>query len=487
MTPQQSCKVPTDIPVGPYQANVADIQLWDHSSFGQRSILPDTKLHFLSRVHVPSIPLYLQAGPSLKVFTNEKATVDWLSETLFQDEGLEDGNNASPAQRWVHRGGQSDYGILLGVDDQSARSGSRGKITELLIYAAADSGNVPMPSPSASFSPAPPDEMAQDSQDAARDINVYAIPLSSHLVNEAVSAAGLPTPPTEDPANPTSAFFLPYINHISPTRQKSQNKRQSLSTMFEDATQKRRKLKKFGGERVAQTMAQLDRPLAQNTPVIEGFGDQEGGPISTKGAMNCKSLSRASSLGSYPAADHARPVSRSGTLANNKRSSLHRVESAISPRDSSTVSGSNDSCSDQNKAALTKVVMAGMRLYGLQPRKKKQEYTVRADSLDNNLNETEAEDEYKLVYHHTFKAALFAFRRHLSNQLIAQEAMREVVDQFLHAFCTDPMASTAFKDQATPGFGTQGSDTLGYFDLPVNKQPPPTTPITWSTPIVKKR
>jgi hypothetical protein len=54
--------------------------------------------------------------------------------------------------------------------------------------------------------------------------------------------------------------------------------------------------------------------------------------------------------------------------------------------------------------------MAGMRLYGLQSRKK----TERSQGSPIVLDETapgaiSQDDEYKLVYHQTYKGAVFAF------------------------------------------------------------------------------
>ena len=71
-------------------------------------------------------------------------------------------------------------------------------------------------------------------------------------------------------------------------------------------------------------------------------------------------------------------------------------------------------------------------------------------ALDGVL-ESEAGDEYKLIYHQTFKAASFAFRARWATQTISQSIMRQVVDQLLDLFFTDPFGPGEHES----GFGSQ--------------------------------
>jgi hypothetical protein len=56
----------------------------------------------------------------------------------------------------------------------------------------------------------------------------------------------------------------------------------------------------------------------------------------------------------------------------------------------------------------------------------------------------EQDEEYKLIYHQTYKAAVFAFRRNIqSTNLYAEpEKLRDTVDELLALFCGDPLSSS---------------------------------------------
>lgn len=468
-----------------------DIQLWSTNPLVQSLFSQTTKLHFLSLVHVNSVPLYLAAGPSLDVSTDGEYAAAWLSEGLLVEQGNQE-NPAFSEPWWSRPGQQSDQGILLGVQDDGAGDGSWKGITELLIYAAVETSDLALlPTPPVSSSPTPPDgDSLVPSADGSRKLKVYALPLLSKSIVRALNETPGTSPYLGDLPNDENAFFLPDSWHEAKVAQKVHQKRQSLSSLFEDATRKRRKLKGRGGESVAQAMANVDRPVSQSGPFPDFTNE---GQLPPKSSIARKGLSRASSMTSLSIPDYQRPASRSGALADSKRSSLHRVESAISPRDSPIFSDAEDIPAQQNKAALAKVVMAGMRLYGLQQKKKSTEAqsnhrpSPAGDLMGNFTGSNDTEDEYKLVYHQTFKAATFVFRRQLSGQLIPQEMMRDVVDRFLTLFCTDPLSSIGFTGGNFPGFGTQGSDSIGIFDLPSTRALSPMAPETWITPGTKKR
>lgn len=413
-------------------------------------------------------------GPSLDVSTEDETTTAWLNEALLPDSKHIGQHDALHEPHSVCLRMQSDQGILLKVADDGLAMNVWGKVTEILLYAAAEAKSPSLPTPPGSSSPAPPGKPVESPHIAPRTIKVHALLLSSTIIDRAVKFANAITPPPEDPTNPIQACFLPNQWNPSPAEERPHQKRQSLSSLFDDATQKRRKLKSRGGESVAQAMADIDRPPSQSgLPIETNSESQEQSDKPYFAARARKGISGAQSMISAAGSDYTRPTSRSGPLGSGKRSSLHRVASAISPGDSPTFSELDDSYSEQNKAALTKIVMAGMRLYGLQQRKKKSGPTQIVEATSNALHEQEAEDEYKLVYHQTYKAASFAFRKHFPAQLIPQETMREVVDRLLDLFCTDPMASAACEDGNMSGFGTQGSDGLGAFDLPSTKNPSP--------------
>jgi hypothetical protein len=76
----------------------------------------------------------------------------------------------------------------------------------------------------------------------------------------------------------------------------------------------------------------------------------------------------------------------------------------------------------RNKDALSKVVMAAMRLHGLQQRKKSRLRRAstaldagefQQSNAEEDAEEVARDEEYKLVYHQTYKGAAFAFVRPL--------------------------------------------------------------------------
>ena len=92
-----------------------------------------------------------------------------------------------------------------------------------------------------------------------------------------------------------------------------------------------------------------------------------------------------------------------------------------------------------------------MRLYGLQQSRKKYGHVRRvsdanAEPFDPAVHQEEAakDEEYKLIYHQTYRGAVFAFRRVIATELLytMPSTLQETVDRLLGIFCSDPMAPT---------------------------------------------
>lgn len=469
---------------------IQDVQIWAPQSSTQVPLSRDAKLHFLSLVEVTRIPLYLAAGPSCDVSTGNEATTRWLTEALLDYEESDLRGDALREPWWSHSGRQSENGILLRVETENVEDREiRNVITEVLLYAASTRSYTSLPTPPTSSSPAPPDEDTANAFDqVGKTVKVYALPLCSNSIGRAkLSLETCPSTPKEIQSVP-QACFLPHTHDPGRVTQPVPQKRQSISTLFEDATKKRRKFKGRGGESISEAMASIDRPPSQH-----GLPEKQEAPQPQQNDLRRKSLSRASSMSSVAVPEHPRPGSRSGLLANGKRSSLHHVERAISPRDSPTPSDLDGSCAQKNRAALTKVIMAGMRLHGLQQKKKSSSKPQPPSQVTSHIDTTsvanEAEDEYKLVYHQTFKAATFTFRKHLNAQLISQETMRDVVDRLLIMFCTDPMVVDHDPDSGhlQASEANNGLPSSSPFDKPSSQARSSDLANGWSTPMVKKR
>jgi hypothetical protein len=146
----------------------------------------------------------------------------------------------------------------------------------------------------------------------------------------------------------------------------------------------------------------------------------------------------------------------------------------------------------RNKEALSKVVMAAMRMYGLQQRKKNRSRRASMapgmeDSQQFNdevtVEDAAKDEEYKLVYHQTYKGAAFALRKHIAEKPLHSQPdrLRDVVEKLLAIFLNDPLAQPLPTDEtsnlATPGskqhLGVPGT-TISHtspFDQPSVKRP----------------
>jgi hypothetical protein len=133
------------------------------------------------------------------------------------------------------------------------------------------------------------------------------------------------------------------------------------------------------------------------------------------------------------------------------------------------------SIEQKNKELVSRVVMAGMRLFGLvqsKARKPRAGSAAPSPAIDLGFDEVEVERkrdaEYKLVYHQVYKGTWFAFRQHILDKPLQPytEALRETVDRLLNIFCCDPMVmgSGPTDDGFTPGgrqaFGSSAPATV---------------------------
>ena len=435
------------------------------------------------------MPLYFAAGRSCSVSTTNEATTRWLNKALIDYEEPDLNGVASRQPWWTYPGMQSDNGILLKVEDGNEEEhGIQNVVTEILFFAAVAIISPELPTPPASS----PAFLAGDSGDALNQdtkiIKVLALPIHSNVIGPVNDSMKIGSPNSQDSPGARQACFLPYSDDQSRTTQLTTQKRQSISNLFEDASQKRRKLKRRGGESISQTMAGIDRLPSQH-----GMREQQDAPQPQENDLRRKSLSQASNVMPVRGPEASQPPSRSGLLANGKRSSLHRAESVNLLDNSSMLPDANGSYEQQNRTAMTKVLLAAMRLHGIQQKKRPQSQSQPSNQVTlhttKNQIANEIEDEYKLVYHQTFKAAMFTFRKHFNAYLISQETMRDVVDRLLVMFCTDPM--TAEHAPSDGGFPESQArkrfPSSSLFDKPSSQARSPNIDNGWSTPTLKKR
>ena len=446
-----------------------------------RSQWADVNLQFLSFVSTDAVPLHLIAGPSFDVFTTNLDTETWLGDHLLGAPQEEDGSEQPLFRWWENTSGQSNIGILLQVNGEIEIGRYGARVTELLLYAAlprhVGQGASGILTPPRSSSPVADHGESLDGLNGSLPIvNIYALPLRSDHIFSLQAPLHPPTSSSEGSTH-EYAQFLPSPTEDDP--HPKGRKRLHLDSLFHDATHQAKRSKKRGGESVAKAMASLDKSHSQarEQPTLQTEATSSGTQVSssvTLGKARLQrngGLSRAHSLGSLRDLQQIRPTSR-GSAVPSRRSTLSRMASVGAFQSSSPALDSLDGIEQQNKTALSRVVMAGMRMYGLQQKKKSDHSRAGSETpLSAGLTPTigsipDGEDEYKLVYHQTYKAASFAFRQHISVTAIGQETMRDMVDRILEMFCVDPLEESQRSDVPQQGFGDMEPIQYGAFDAP---------------------
>ena len=447
------------------------MQLRASSHVARASALKGAHLTFLSLVDRAAVPLHLIAGSALEVWTESDKTQRWFEENVLP--GFLTNESADEADGPLNFGyHESDTAVLLGVEgENSIQLSSDGPcITELLLYASITPPSPSIPSgiltPPRSSSPTPDaQQQPQHPPSAERsplEVKIYALPLSSHLCYNPSFHQRPPTPPHSADLSGTIGCFLPPPDFSNP------RKRQRLNSLFDGATKQTKRLKRNGGQTVAKIMAS-SAPQSSTTTA----GSSKEVSSDKQPQMQVRKVPkppvRSQSTTSLPDPEearcrpHSRSCSGSRAIVRTKRSALHRVASANDapmPGISETHSPSLDfpvmrhgtetqSFQEKNRSALSRVIMAGMRMHGFSQRKKSMPPpTPLLDSASSSRPATASgpttammvaacenpEDEYKLVYHQTYKAATFTLRREMSSP-IRQDRMREIVDVLLELFC----------------------------------------------------
>lgn len=369
------------------------------------------------------------------MWTHNESTEQWISEALLDQCDAVARSAGFTQPWWLRSTQQSDSGILLkvegGVGDIHSTHSSGQNITEILIYAAIpkeqDRPGIFSTLPD-SFSGTGEKSEVGDRYGAKRKIRIYALPLACRKHEQFDRIQSLEPQLLHNGNDDGKASFLSTAREDLPKHASSPWERSRLSNLFDEARDHRKRFIRHGGGGVSKVMARIDGPRLHRLASVETRSTIPADltpDISLKGAPR-ESLSRASMISSSRSAEPTRPLSRRESLVNSKRSSLYLVES-ITPA-GEVADGSI--IEQQNKAALTRIVMTGMRIYGLQQKKGREASRPPDD-----------DDEFKLIYHQTFKGALFAFRTHISLKSINQEAMRDTVDRLLSIFCNDPLAT----------------------------------------------
>jgi hypothetical protein len=347
-------------------------------------------------------------------------------------------------------------GILVAVEVGSKTYNGTPRITELLLVASRShlvlGQRLPTPPASSPF------EVAADAGTSeAQVLQVLALAISSDLL----LPANLPSPPLSpalEDCETIPAIFLPQsLLQASETIHEPPTKRQKTApsslASLDQAKARREAARRAGGESVSAAAAKPDlshRRISSNA----------NAPLQTR------PLSRSPSIVS------SRPGSvRVANPVESKPSTLSRVQSIsgipVETTSETTITANTET---KNKDAIARVVMAGMRLYGLSQsnrkiRDKQQQRSGSAspaiavyESITPEALEAERknDEEYKVVYHQVYKGVCFTFRAHMQTMLLQgyTDALREAADKLLAMFVNNPLANGLLgvaDEKYTPG------------------------------------
>lgn len=361
-------------------------------------------------VDVARIPLYLAVGPPLDVYSQSDATQEWFSALLPGGHVPE-----KDAEPWWQQTStaQSPIGILIEIH-QGANSTSCPAITEILFYAAiSDVSANPTSSPT----------------DATTAVTIKALPLSSDLFHKLPAVTTpplspqLPVPSDSDPLSITGEFLPPLFPDPKEAHHQHTRKRQSVSSLFDEATERRKRARRKGGEGISAAAASASaKPITARPPP----------PVQHRRSVSDVLDPAKSAAGSRPGSSEGRPLSRSPSLSGDaiigrkaateggKRSAsgLSRVTSVTEGSAAGEAEG-QQTVESRNKDVISRLVMAGMRMYGLQQRKKTGRKGSMAGAEEVVTPEDAAKDEeYKLVYHQAYRGTVFAMVSGLFSQLL---------------------------------------------------------------------
>ncbi|KAI4730999.1 hypothetical protein E4T49_01402 [Aureobasidium sp. EXF-10728] len=385
----------------------------------------DCTLQFLSHVDTTRIPLHLICGNRLDVWTADPQTESWFGNLLVSNNDAEDQGQ----EWWQSAVLESPLGILAAVKVADASKMPQPRITEILFYAARRDVQQDFIRPS-----------HEEASSASPEFGLYALALSSDLLLCNDADITPPTFPISGTADPSTADgrFLPRPWDEPTLRQK---RKSALDSTFSAASSRR---SRHSGASVSAAAAS-----ASHSPSL---------------LPSLPRLKSEASRGSVPLL--TRPKSRSPSIASLRRDPTlpeqKRVASGLSRETPAPPTTDQSVLHQKNKDTLSKVVLAGLRVWGFSASKKKKRVSSTTNAVDTAVDpEEEARDEeYKLLYHHVYKAACFAFRAWIARADLSgkefADRVRDTVDALLGILCKDPM-ERAGGDEIDLGEGFKGA------------------------------
>ena len=292
----------------------------------------------------------------------------------------------------------NDVALLLHVEGSTPTVVGRCVISDFLVYGILSRQQCLPPT----LPPEWPDHHQRGG--ARKELKIYATPLSDNLVAKAQALPSPPSTPRHHRDHNAEFVELPPDIH-SPNTAK---RKKRVDTFFEAAEQHHRGVQRKGGQAVSQLMAKAHphpNPHIQSQVQIK----QE-------------------------------PQEQSTLLS----SSLLQPQQARHEQDLEMIITTN-------KNLLTRTILTCMRLYGYTRRSNKTPFPGESAAATRECTPTPGfgsdEDEFKAMYHATYRAAMFALRRYIKSSssnnderdvpVLTKEKATTLVDEILRLFCED--------------------------------------------------
>lgn len=476
----------------------------------------EAKLSFHSLVNPALIPFYARAGPSVELHSSTEETSKWLKSRLLGGIwlGEEDGETFDQFSSF-----QCPVGLLVGVDLRTSRTYSApNNVSDLLIYGILSSSHDAKTRPP---SPPDSSSVVGDINESKirRELRIYAVPLAASYVQK---VQDLPSPPSSTAEDDTEvgkdafAHFLPDLRSPSPKRKRilslfegvAQHHRrvrqrggEAVSQMMANTKSQASsqlssiRIKREGEEPNSPALEKLElrraRSLSLGGSQLSKIGDNTGmvdksRPGSSKGMLGRQdSKSKLNKLHTFNGETvHSQSVGLTPSVDFAKSTTLNdtppKSESQV-PLLSSSPPANGEAVVAKNKDLITRTILTCMRLYGYNRKASRSskpgttmmttsepsqeldsftEYTAiteEAKQTSSGLVASE-EEEFKAMYHATYRAATFALRYYLkigdvsetmasdnnnSNnhhrmpQILSKDTATNIIDSILKLFCDD--------------------------------------------------
>ncbi|KAL1954778.1 hypothetical protein VTO42DRAFT_726 [Malbranchea cinnamomea] len=448
--------------VAPPNVELRGIHLLTASSTSECDWAKNAKLSFRAFVNPALVPLYLLTGPLLEVHISDEETATWLTDRLLSSTSLD------PEELDELHQQQCPVAVLLAVEESGKRANQHAisawqRVTDVLIYGVLSLASAQSTSPSTSPSPISPDSH-HDGFNV--ELGTYAVCLCGGRETKVQALSSPPHTPEGDDGTGqgATAEFLPDMQSPSP-------KRKRVATLFEAAAEFHKRARQRGGVVISDFECRKDAQSFSDSPYMKIKREKENGPSATESALRPRAgsvtqtgLSRSATMSSSSnLTERPRVMNTSGkqstsTLLNSRSQSSHhgeRTSKSITP----ATTGSTEETISTNKTLLTRTILTCMRLYGYH---RSSRGTARPtppasavasagpadyEKQEQNTVEADEDDEFKAMYHTTYRASTFALRKYLkpspaamvssesSVPILERDKAMDVVDSLLKIFC----------------------------------------------------